>query len=155
MAFLRHPSLRTGRADFPHPALQLVISPLRLARFGTGCGHREQPVFSEVSIGPELVVSPPHPSFQTVALAQDGSHSSPYPTVQVSERTFLAVLEVAKPSAQGAIHLRDDLFQAFAVGPSSLLANGFFELFQTLSARPFHASLKVVAEKIKASLLIR
>ena len=41
MAFSRHPSLRTGRADFPHPALQLVISPLRLARLGTGYGHRE------------------------------------------------------------------------------------------------------------------
>ncbi|HWW00050.1 MAG TPA: hypothetical protein VNZ64_10180, partial [Candidatus Acidoferrum sp.] len=24
MAQVRHPSLRTGRADFPHPALQLV-----------------------------------------------------------------------------------------------------------------------------------
>src|SRR4051812_16189505 len=26
MAHVRHPSLRTGRADFPHPALQLVDS---------------------------------------------------------------------------------------------------------------------------------
>src|SRR5438445_8749284 len=145
MAFSRHPSLRTGLADFPHPALQLVISPLRLARLRAGYGHREQPVFGEVGIGPELVVAHSHPAFQTVAFAQDGSHSSAYPTVQVSERTFLAVLEITKPSAQGAIHLRNDLFQAFAIGPSGFLANGFFELFQTLLARPFHAALKVIA----------
>src|SRR5437667_10138672 len=145
MAISRHPSLRTGRADFPHPALQLVISPLRLARLGAGCGHREQPAFGEVGIRPELVVSHSDPPFQVVALAQDGSQSSAYPTVQVSKRTFLAVLEIRKPSTQGAVHLRNDLFHAFAVGPSGFLANGFFELFQALLAWPSHAALKVVA----------
>src|SRR6266516_7316037 len=88
-----------------------------------------------------------------MTLAQDSSHSSTYPTVQVPERTFLTMLEITKPSTQNTIHLNNDLFQAFAIGPSCLLANGFFELFQAFPARPFHASLKMVAQKVKASLL--
>jgi hypothetical protein len=36
MARVRHPSLRTGRADFPHPALQSVGSGMSMARLFPG-----------------------------------------------------------------------------------------------------------------------
>ena len=43
MAVVGHPSLRTGRADFPHPALQSVSHPLAagLVRSARAKAYRE------------------------------------------------------------------------------------------------------------------
>jgi hypothetical protein len=50
-------SLRTGQADFPHPALQLMVLPLRgLTGQGMGCRQVEQPALGKVGVGPAVVV---------------------------------------------------------------------------------------------------
>ena len=60
---VRPPSLRTGRADLPHPALQSVVCSSGLASQGKGRGHGEQPLLGKVGVGPALMVSPrPRPS---------------------------------------------------------------------------------------------
>ena len=54
MAVVGHPSLRTGLADFPHPALQLVSHPLAagLVRLARAKAYREiSPSFSKNALG--------------------------------------------------------------------------------------------------------
>lgn len=54
MAAIGHPSLRTGRADFPHPALQSVSHPLvaGLVRSTRAKAYREiSPSFSKKALG--------------------------------------------------------------------------------------------------------
>jgi hypothetical protein len=54
MAAIGHPSLRTGRADFPHPALQSVSHPLAagLVRSARAKAYREiSPCFSKNALG--------------------------------------------------------------------------------------------------------
>ncbi len=54
MAVVGHPSLRTGLADFPHPALQLVSHPLvaGLVRLAWAKAYREiSPSFSKNALG--------------------------------------------------------------------------------------------------------
>ena len=54
MAVADHPSLRTGLADFPHPALQSVSHPLAagLVRLAKAKAYREiSPSFSKNALG--------------------------------------------------------------------------------------------------------
>ena len=54
MAVVGHPSLRTGLADFPHPALQLVSHPLAAGRvrLAWAKAYRElSPSFSKNALG--------------------------------------------------------------------------------------------------------
>ena len=54
MAVVGHPSLRTGLADFPHPALQSVSHPLvaGLVRLARAKAYREiSPSFSKNAFG--------------------------------------------------------------------------------------------------------
>ena len=54
MAVAGHPSLRTGLADFPHPALQSVSHPLAagLVRLAKAKAYREiSPSFSKNALG--------------------------------------------------------------------------------------------------------
>ena len=54
MAVADHPSLRTGLADFPHPALQSVSHPLvaGLVRLAWAKAYREiSPSFSKNALG--------------------------------------------------------------------------------------------------------
>jgi hypothetical protein len=54
MAVVGHPSLRTGLADFPHPALQSVSHPLAagLVRSARAKAYREiSPSFSKNALG--------------------------------------------------------------------------------------------------------
>ena len=54
MAVVGHPSLRTGLADFPHPALQLVSHPIAagLVRLARAKAYREiSPSFSKNALG--------------------------------------------------------------------------------------------------------
>lgn len=56
--WFRPPSLRTGLADFPHPALQLMVLPQRgLNELRSGIPQIEQPEFSEEMIWPFLMVN--------------------------------------------------------------------------------------------------
>ena len=84
---------------------------------------------------------------------QDGPQPPAYPSVQVPKRALLAMLEVFKPSSGRAVHVAYDLLQTSTIVARGLLANGVFELILALLARPFHASLKMIAQKVKAALL--
>ena len=58
--WFRSPSLRTGLADFPHPALRFGGSPPRgLTLQRVGRSEREQPLRGKESIRPELIVTLP------------------------------------------------------------------------------------------------
>lgn len=62
-ALPQHPSLRTGQAVFPHPALQLGVLPSwGLERHRTGLHHREQP-----AVGEEGVFLPPFTPFSSAS----------------------------------------------------------------------------------------
>ena len=66
----------------------------------------------------------------------------------------MAVFEVLKPAPQRAVDVFDDHLQALAVGASRLGPNRVLELLQALLPRPLHASLEVIAQKVKASRLV-
>src|ERR1700722_5622986 len=66
------PSLRTGRADLPHPALQLVVLPLRgLTCLLMGCRQREQPLLQKESVGPAVMIGPSATAAKSLPLAQN------------------------------------------------------------------------------------
>jgi hypothetical protein len=65
------PSLRTGRAGFPHPALRLMVLPLGgLNETNVGCIQGKQPCFVEIGIRPTLVIFAASSSAPALALAQ-------------------------------------------------------------------------------------
>ena len=96
------PSLRTGQADFPHPALQSVVLPTRgLTRQGRGRSQREQPLLSEESVR-RLPMFPSRFAARSVSpVAEQTAQPHPYPLVQSREGEGVAVLEVLKPAYQG------------------------------------------------------
>src|SRR5690606_20104412 len=72
------PSLRTGRADFPHPALQLVDL-TRADESVTGINKGEEPVSLEVGYGPALMISAPSTSSQLHATTEDAAQAPANP----------------------------------------------------------------------------
>ncbi len=61
--FNRHPSLRTGLADLPHPALRLALTSLvETNGFLSGCFQAEQTEFGKVPVGPKVVVDSSTPT---------------------------------------------------------------------------------------------
>jgi len=54
--WLASPSLRTGRADFPHPALQSVVS-TRPDEQLMSLGHGEETQLPEVGVSPSLMIT--------------------------------------------------------------------------------------------------
>src|SRR5271166_6653026 len=90
------PSLRTGLADLPHPALQSVVSPRRgLADRITGVLQAEQPMFGKEGIRPPCLIGPvrrcdpPCPS----APPKDAPQPTANPAVYLAEGRSIAVLE--------------------------------------------------------------
>ena len=76
----RHPSLRTGLADFPHPALQLEVLPCNgLACFHIGIVQTEVPMFQKEGVRPSVMISPTPAPSQMGTFAQDGSKPNAYP----------------------------------------------------------------------------
>src|SRR3954462_7543872 len=66
------PSLRTGLADLPHPALRLVVLPPRgLTELGVGCGKGKQPLLSKEGIRPAVVVQTPGSAFPLLAMTEN------------------------------------------------------------------------------------
>src|SRR3954465_13734060 len=93
------PSLRTGLADLPHPALQSVVLPARgLMGLSIGREVGEQPVLSKEGIGPEMMVYTPTSSSLTLPVAEDASKAHSHPLVQGLKRSLVAVLEIFKPA---------------------------------------------------------
>src|ERR1700744_4838809 len=104
------PSLRTGLADLPHPALRLVVSPARgLADRLIGFLQTEQPTLGKEAVGPARLICTANignPS-PLLLLAQQAPQPPAYPTVQVAEGPRPAVLEVAEPAPQRRVEMFD------------------------------------------------
>ncbi len=109
------------RADFPHTALQLVVSSSGASRFLPGRVKREQPSVREESVGPAHVIGMTAAKAWTLfLLAQEGAQPSPHQSVQPFEDRVMGVLEVVEPAAQDRVQTGDDLFEAVAPGPFRL-----------------------------------
>src|SRR5215471_9201253 len=153
--WLRSPSLRTGRADLPHPALQSVVLPARgLAGHDVGLLQAKQPKRGKVGIGPARLVGPIcfGTPFPMASFAQDASQPAAHKAVFHAECRTVAVLEVFIPAPQRPVHVGDDLGHAVPRGPLGLCPDRIPELLAALLARPALAGLEVVAEKVKAVL---
>ena len=114
---LRRPSLRTGLADLPHPALQLGVGCFTQAfLFLLGCYQAVEPKFRKVVVGPFLVVFSPPPSPQSGSFAQDAPPSPTHPLVQAFQRRC-AGLEVSIEACQRGLQMLCDGLKAVPVGP--------------------------------------
>src|SRR5687768_16171085 len=132
------PSLRTGRADLPHPALRLVVSATRLDEQLVGLEHGEKTQLLKVGIRPSLVIPAASQSPPALTFAQDGSESSPDEPIDTIKVEGAAVFEVLEPASQDHIELLDDRAQTLSVGSECLLVDRILELSQALLARiPF------------------
>src|SRR5207245_125860 len=101
---LGSPSLRTGRADLPHPALRSVVLPPRgLTGQSMGITQGEEPQLGKESVGPTLMVESPTPPLPTSATPQDATQAHPQPAVQAGERGAMTVLKIPKPAWQAPV----------------------------------------------------
>src|SRR5262249_44160604 len=117
--WLRYPSLRTGRADLPHSALQSVVLPARgLTDRGMGLLQAKQPKCGKVGIGPARLVGTIcfGTPFPAASFAQDASQPAADKAIFHAECRAIAVLEVFKPAPQRAVHVSDDLGHAMPRG---------------------------------------
>src|SRR6202012_3559564 len=150
------PSLRTGRADLPHPALQSVVLPARgLTGLSVGCDEGEQPKLSKEGVGPAVMIPAQSPAFATLPTAQDAPQTHPDPPVQVPEGRPVAVFEVFKPASLGSPEIGDDPLQAVPTGPRGLGSDLVLQLSQALRARPAIAALAVIPQEVEAAWLGR
>ncbi len=150
------PSLRIGRADFPHPALQLMVHLGRgLTNLRMGNCQGVQAVLGKEGIRPAMMIETAGTPSSTGTMTKDAAQTHTDPAIQHDKGHAAAMLKVLKPSLQRPIHVQDDDRQAIAVGPLRFLADGVFEFPETLLSRPTLARFKVVSQKVKSSRLRR
>src|SRR6266436_10024012 len=65
----------------------------------------------------------------------------------------MTVLEVPEPARQRLVHRLNDYSQAAPMSASRFTPNRRFQFGHTLSSRPAVATLKVIAQKVKATAL--
>ena len=93
------PSLRTGQADLPHPAFQLVVLPeTGLTVREMGCLQTVQPLLLEESVWPLLVVFPTAPAASSTAFTQNAAQSHTDPAIQFPKDRRMAVSEIREPA---------------------------------------------------------
>ena len=153
--------LRTGLADLPHPALQLVVCSISETDDFRDFGFQQakEPKFGEVVVRPALVVSASTSAFAAASLSQDGSQSHAYPSVDASKFAVLGVFEVAIPTGKRPVDVRHDGFHALAVDPPRPGFDGFAQLAHAFGPNQFHqssppASLEPIAEEVKMTLCL-
>src|SRR5207253_8340910 len=91
------PSLRTGRADFPHPALQSVVLPARgLAGQGMGFLQAIEPKLGKVGVGPARLIGTVRfgTPLPTASFAQAASKPTADPAVFNAECRVVAEIDV-------------------------------------------------------------
>src|SRR5947207_15677840 len=108
------PSLRTGRADLPHPALRLMVDLRRggSANLRMGDCQGEQAMLGKESVGPAIMIETTTSSATMMAPTQNATQSHADPRIQQRKRRPVTVAEVLKPSRQSPINVRDDDRQA-------------------------------------------
>ena len=89
-------------------------------------------------------------SFSVRPLSQDTAQSAPDVAIHGFKRFGFAVFEVFKPSSQRSIQILADPRHAASLAAPGLPSNRVFEPVHALLARPFHALLEVIAEKVKS-----
>src|ERR1700730_19109687 len=113
-----------------------------MSRVFKGCWKGEQSLVREEGVRPSLMVgfasSEPGP---LVLLAQDGSQPPPNETIKVAELEWCGVLEIAEPSPQRRIEIRDDPREAvtsaaYSLGPHLVLERSQALLSHEPATRP-------------------
>src|SRR5712692_1868883 len=109
----RSPSLRTGQAGLPHPALRLMVLPPRgLTGRHMSLYQTVQSLCRKVRIGPTHRIRPAAPATALVPLPQQAPQTHPDPLVQTVKHLPYAVLEVPEPAPQGPVHVPNHAAQA-------------------------------------------
>src|SRR6266850_2011905 len=77
------PSLRTGRADLPHPALRLALCSIAETGkiFGSERFQVQEPELCKVAVAPALMIASSAAACASSAFAQDRAQSSAHPCV--------------------------------------------------------------------------
>lgn len=153
---LRLPSLRTGRADFPQPALPLIVLPQRgLTRLRNGTCQGQGPVLGKERIWPALLVTPTSPTGLARPVAEDPPQPHADPIVHGRERACATVWEVLEPTPQRPVHRGDQIRPAGAVRPPRPATERLLELLQaflpwpTAQTSPFRG-LEVIVQEVNA-----
>src|SRR5438552_18202845 len=102
------PSLRTGLADLPHPALRLMVH-LRRGLTGLRMGGCQgiQAMHSKESIGPAMMIDAAAAPSATLTMAENTTHTHTDPAIQRTICHAAAVLNILKPSLQRPVHVQD------------------------------------------------
>src|SRR3954447_6002599 len=148
--WLASPSLRTGRADFPHPALQLVVS-TRPDEQLMSLGHGVETQLPEVGIAPSVMIAAAAAASESHSVSKNAAKASSYPRIQQPEQIPGAVFEVLEPAAKDWIEGLNDPSEAIAVVAPCVFADRVLELSQTLLARGSSPLLEVIPQKVKAA----
>src|SRR5258708_37565537 len=122
-----------------------------MSRVFKRCCKGEQSLLREEAVRPSLVVggasSDPGP---LVLLAQDGPQAPPNETIKVAELEWCGVLEIAEPSPQRRIEIRDDPREAVSSAAYRLGPHLVLERSQALLSHEPATRLEPVAEEIKS-----
>src|ERR1700724_3624382 len=122
-----------------------------MSRVFKGCCKGEQSLVREEGVRPSLMggfaSSEPGP---LVLLAQDGSQPPPNETIKVAELEWCGVLEIAEPSPQRRIEIRDDPREAVTSAAYSLGPHLVLERSQALLSHEPATRLEPVAEEIES-----
>src|SRR6202022_593933 len=122
-----------------------------MSRVFKRCCKGEQSLVREEGVRPSLVVvfasSEPGP---LVLLAQDGTQPPPNETIKVAELEWCGVLEIAEPSPQRRVDIRDDPREAVTSAAYRLGPHLVLERFQALLSHEPATRLEPVAEEIES-----
>src|SRR5882757_3942943 len=145
------PSLRTVRAVFPHTALQSLVSSSGMSRVFKRCCKGEQSLIREEGVRPSLMVgfasSEPRP---LVLLAQDGTQPPPNETIKAAELEWRGVLEIAEPSPQRRIEVRNDPREAVTSAAVRFGPHLVLDRYQALLSHQPATRLEPVAEEFES-----
>src|SRR5260221_390243 len=122
-----------------------------MSRVFKRCCKGEQSLVREEGVRPSVVVgfgsSEPGPF---VLLAQDGPQPPPNETIKVAELEWCGVLEIAEPSPQRRIEIRDDPREAVTSAAYRLGPHLVLERSQALLSHEPATRLEPVAEEIES-----
>ena len=103
----------------------------------------------EVGIWPFLMVVSLSFSSPACSPSQDAAEPSSDVAIDRYECRGFAVFVVFKPASQASIEVLADHRHAASLIPPGLRPDRVFEALHALLARPFHASLEVVAQEVE------
>jgi len=114
-----------------------------------GIFKAKEPSSPKESVRPSIMVIAPADPLPLGTTTEDTPQAAPYPLVKVRKSSPITVLEVFKPSAKGAVHIRNNAFQRVPVGSSRLRTNDFLQLSEALLPWPSGLSLKMIPKEVK------